>query len=77
MSLVPTSEALIAARRGGYAIGAFKLWNLESVRAVIARAERLSRPVILQVGPYEADDAELEVRCGGNLKWNTAKHSRC
>lgn len=60
MSLVPTSEMLIAARRGGYAVGAFEVWNLESVQAVIAGAEGLSRPVILQVGPYEADYAGLE-----------------
>ena len=60
MSLVPMSEILIAARRGGYAVGAFEVWNLESVQVVIAVAEELSQPVILQVGPYEADYAGLE-----------------
>ena len=60
MSLVPTSEMLIAARRGSYAVGAFEVWNLESVQVVVAAAEGLSQPVILQVGPYEADYAGLE-----------------
>jgi len=60
MSLVPMSEILIPARRGGYAVGAFEVWNLESIQVVIAAAEGLSQPVILQVGPYEADYAGLE-----------------
>ncbi len=60
MSLMPTSEILIPARRGGYAVGAFEVWNLESVQAVVAAAEGLSQPVILQIGPYEADHAGLE-----------------
>ena len=54
------SDILIPARRGGYAVGAFEVWNLESVQAVVAAAEGLSQPVILQVGPYEADYAGLE-----------------
>jgi len=60
MSLVSISEILIPARSGGYAIGAFEVWNLESVQAVVAAAEGLSQPVILQIGPYEADHAGLE-----------------
>jgi fructose-bisphosphate aldolase class II len=60
MSIVPMSDILIPARRGGYAVGAFEIWNLESVQAVVAAAEGLSQPVILQVGPYEADYAGLE-----------------
>lgn len=60
MSIVAMSKVLIAARRGGYAVGAFEVWNLESIQAVVAAAEGLSQPVILQVGPYEADHAGLE-----------------
>jgi fructose-bisphosphate aldolase class II len=60
MSLVPMSEILMRARRDGYAVGAFEVWNLESVQAVIGAAEGLAQPVILQVGPYEADYAGLE-----------------
>ena len=44
MSLVSISEILIPARSGGYAIGAFEAWNLESVRAVVSAAEGLSQP---------------------------------
>jgi fructose-bisphosphate aldolase class II len=54
------SEILIPARTGGYAVGAFEVWNLESIQAVVAAAEELSQPVILQIGPYEADYAGLE-----------------
>ncbi len=50
MSLVSISEILIPARSGGYAVGAFEVWNLESVQAVVAAAEGLSQPVILQIG---------------------------
>jgi len=54
------AEILVPARRGGYAVGAFEAWNLESVQAVITAAERLAQPVILQIGPFEADHAGLE-----------------
>jgi len=60
MSLVTMKEIAVAARRDGYAIGAFEVWNLESVQAVISTAEKLHQPVILQVGPLEADHAGLE-----------------
>ncbi|GIX47559.1 MAG: tagatose-bisphosphate aldolase [Candidatus Tectimicrobiota bacterium] len=42
---------LAAARAGGYAVGAFNVYNLEGVRAVIGAAEALRSPVILQVHP--------------------------
>jgi len=60
MSLVKMSEILIPARSGGYAVGAFEVWNLESVQAVASVAEGMSQPVILQIGPSEADHAGLE-----------------
>jgi fructose-bisphosphate aldolase class II len=60
MSLMPMSEILIRARRGGYAVGAFEVWNLESIHAVVGAAEGLAQPVIVQVGPGEADYAGLE-----------------
>ncbi len=60
MGLVAMSKVLIPARRDGYAVGAFEVWNLESIQAVVAAAVGLSQPVILQVGPYEADYAGLE-----------------
>ncbi|MEN6576570.1 MAG: class II fructose-bisphosphate aldolase [Phycisphaerales bacterium] len=60
MSLVPMSEILVRARADGYAVGAFEVWNLESIQAVVGAAEGLAQPVILQVGPGEADYARLE-----------------
>lgn len=37
------------ADNGGYAIGAFNVYNLEGVEAVVAAAEELRSPAILQV----------------------------
>lgn len=60
MSLVAMKEILINARKNKYAIGGFEVWNLESVQAVVAVAEQLNQPVILQIGPYEINHAGLE-----------------
>lgn len=60
MSVVPMSQILVRARRSGYAVGAFEVWNLESIQAVAGAAEGLAQPVILPVGPGEADFAGLE-----------------
>ncbi len=60
MSLVSMSEMLVRARRDGCAVGAFEIWNLESIQAVVGAAEGLAQPVILQVGPGEAEYARLE-----------------
>jgi tagatose 1,6-diphosphate aldolase GatY/KbaY len=49
--LVPTRDLLNAARDGRYAIGAFNVYNLEGVRAVIAAAEAAGSPVMLQLLP--------------------------
>jgi len=55
-----TLEILREAHCGGYAVGAFEVWNLESVRAVIAAAEAENLPVILQAGPLEIAYAGIE-----------------
>ena len=50
MPLVTSKEALGGSEeRSGYAIGAFNVFNLESVKAVIAAAEAERSPAILQV----------------------------
>lgn len=49
--LVPTTVLLNAARKGGYAIGAFNVYNLEGARAVVNAAERAQSPAMLQVHP--------------------------
>lgn len=45
------NEMLVHAQKEGYAIGAFNIYNVEGVRAVVQAAERLNSPVILQVLP--------------------------
>jgi len=42
---------LLNAQKGGYAVGAFNVENMEMVKAVIAAAEELRAPVILQTTP--------------------------
>lgn len=49
--LVATKELLRAAQSGRYAIGAFNVYNLEGVKAVIEAAEAERSPVILQIHP--------------------------
>ena len=49
--LVSTIELLNRARQGGYAIGAFNVYNLEGARAVVAAAETERSPAMLQILP--------------------------
>ena len=55
MRIVPMKQMLIDARDGGYAIGAFEFWSLDSARAVTQAAQALRVPVILQIGKYEVE----------------------
>lgn len=48
MPLVSTREMLLKALRGGYAVCAFNVENMEMLQAVVAAAERMRSPVILQ-----------------------------
>lgn len=52
---------LVGARSKGYGVGAFTVWDMESVQAVVGAAESLGLPVIAQVGPWEADFAGMEL----------------
>ena len=47
-----TQELLETARRNSYAIGAFNVYNLEGVKAVINAAESLRSPAMLQLQKY-------------------------
>ncbi len=49
--LTSTRELLDTARRNSYAIGAFNVYNLEGVKAVISAAESAMSPVMLQLHP--------------------------
>ena len=51
MPFVTTKQMLLDAQRGQYAIGAFNVENMEMVQAVVAAAEELRAPVILQTTP--------------------------
>ncbi|XAR63972.1 Fructose-bisphosphate aldolase [Bertholletia excelsa] len=46
-----TKELLLNAQKGGYAVGAFNVYNLEGVEAVVAAAEEEQSPAILQIHP--------------------------
>jgi fructose-bisphosphate aldolase, class II len=47
MPLVPMSQMLAEAKRGGYAVCYCESWNLESFQAVLEAAEELKSPVIV------------------------------
>lgn len=59
MALVTTKKMLVDARKGGYAVGAFNVENMEMVQAVIAAAEELQAPVILQTTPSTVKYADV------------------
>lgn len=48
MALVTTTEMLKKAYDGGYAVGAFNVNNMEIIQGIIAAADELNSPVILQ-----------------------------
>ena len=60
MTLTTSKQMLLEAQRGGYAVGAFNIENMEMAMAVIAAAEKLRSPVILQTTPSTVRYASLE-----------------
>ncbi|MBQ4207041.1 MAG: class II fructose-bisphosphate aldolase [Clostridia bacterium] len=48
MALVTTKDMLLRAQAGGYAVGAFNVENMEMAQAVVAVAEELRAPVLIQ-----------------------------
>lgn len=46
--LTTSRDMLLKAQAGGYAVGAFNVENMEMVQAVVAAAEELNSPVMLQ-----------------------------
>lgn len=60
MPLVTTKKILLDAQKGGYAIGAFNVENMEMIQAVVAAAEELQSPVILQTTPTTIKYGSLE-----------------
>lgn len=60
MALVTTKQMLLDAQAGGYAVGAFNVENMEMVMAVVAAAEELKSPVIMQTTPSTVKYAGLD-----------------
>ncbi|WP_251389590.1 class II fructose-bisphosphate aldolase [Mediterraneibacter agrestimuris] len=60
MPLVTSKKMLLDAQKGGYAVGAFNVENMEMVKAVIAAAEELQAPVMLQTTPSTIKYGSLE-----------------
>ena len=61
MPLVTSKKMLLDAKKGGYAVGAFNVENMEMVKAVIAAAEELHAPVMLQTTPSTVKYASLDM----------------
>lgn len=74
MPLVTSKQLLLDAQKGGYAIGAFNVENLEMVMAVLAAAEELNAPVIMQTTPSTVKYAGLDLYYGTVLA--AAKNSK-
>ena len=51
MSFVTSEKMLLDAQKGGYAVPAFNVENLEMAQAVIAAAEELRSPIMMQTTP--------------------------
>lgn len=60
MPLVSSKEMLENAQKGNYAIGAFNVENMEMVQAVVAAAEELQSPVIVQTTPSTVKYADVD-----------------
>lgn len=60
MALVTSKQMLEDAQKGGYAVGAFNVENMEMVKAVIAAAEEMQAPVMLQTTPSTVKYGTLE-----------------
>lgn len=47
MTIKPVAELFFAARAGGYALGYFESWNLESLQGAVDAAEQTRSPIII------------------------------
>ena len=60
MALVTSKQLLLDAQKGHYAVGAFNVENMEMVMAVVAAAEEMHSPVIMQTTPSTVKYAGLD-----------------
>ncbi|XP_024530101.1 uncharacterized protein LOC9660286 [Selaginella moellendorffii] len=65
-----TKDILMDAESGGYAVGAFNIYNLEGAKAVISAAEAEKSPAILQIHPaaYRHGGRALVASCTAAAK---------
>ena len=61
MSFVTSEKMLLDAQKDGYAVGAFNVENMEMVMAVIAAAEELRAPLMMQTTPSTIKYAGLDM----------------
>ena len=61
MPLVTSKEMLLKAQKGGYAVGAFNVENMEMIKAVIEAAEEMNAPLMLQTTPSTVKYAGLDI----------------
>ena len=61
MPLVTSDKMLKDAQARGYAVGAFNCENMEMVKAIIAAAEELRAPVMLQTTPSTIRYASIDM----------------
>lgn len=54
-----SKDMLLKAQREGYAVGAFNISNLETLKAIMAAAEKLRSPLILQIAEKSISYAGL------------------
>ncbi len=64
MSFVSTREMLLDAQKNAYAVGAFNVENMEMAQAVVAAAEQMNAPVILQTTPGTLKYADPKLFAG-------------
>ena len=60
MEFVSLSEILKPAMEKRYAVGAFNIWNAETVQAIVEAAEEEASPVIFITGPMEIPLLKME-----------------
>lgn len=61
MPLVSTRDLLLDAKRGGYAVAAFNIENMEMAQAVIRTADEMRSPVIIQTTPGTVNYAGFDM----------------
>ena len=64
VKFVPMKELLTEARKGGYAVPSFCVWNAETLLAVMETAEKMRSPVIVMNGPGELGLLPPEIFAG-------------